>query len=155
MKGKTAFFSIFVLLAFLPLMASAGDFAQAPAPKEFRGILFGQDITTLENLVPVPGKGYENTYYRKNEELTFGKADIVSVAYYFRKDKLYRVGMAFAGEANYFLIKDKLIRELGPGRQVGARYGWMWPAFSMEINYDTSARQGGVFYTYEGNPEKG
>ncbi len=155
MKGKTAFVSILILLLFVPFAALAGDFVQSPAPTEFRGIKFGESLESLKEMIPVPGKGYKNTYYRKDEKLNFGQADIVSVAYYFHDDRLFRVGMAFSGEANYFLIKEKLIKDYGPGRQIGARYGWMWPDFSMEINYDTAQHQGGVYYTFEGKSKNG
>ncbi|WP_147819747.1 hypothetical protein [Salidesulfovibrio onnuriiensis] len=155
MKGKQLLLTIFTLILFLPLSVTAGDFVQNPAPEKFRDMAFGASLESLTDLVPVPKAGYKDTYYRKDEKLTFGQADILSVAYYFRKDRLYRVGVAFEGETNYFLIKDKLIRDFGPGRAVGARYGWMWPEFSMEINYDASRHQGGLYYTYEGKPQDG
>jgi hypothetical protein len=43
-----------------------------------------------------------------------------------------------------------LMQTYGPGRGVGFRYGWMWPEFSIEINYDNDKNTGSLYYTYEG-----
>lgn len=154
MRNHAFLFSLMGILL-LAFPALAGDFVQSPAPRHFRGIAWGTDLESLKEMIPVPGNGYKDTYYRKDESLVFGSADIVSVAYYFREKRLFKVGVAFRGEANYFLIKEKLIKDHGPGRQVGARYGWMWPEFSMEVSYDSSRHEGGIYYTYEGTQEHG
>ncbi len=146
--------AVFLAFAFTSLPAFAGDFADHAPPGDFRGIAWGTPLTELKDMIPVPMKGYKNTYYRKSEPLTFGQADIVSVAYYFKKGLLARVGIAFKGQANQFLIKDKLIHDLGPGRQVGSRYGWMWKNFSMVIDFDTDKDMGGLYYTVENLPKK-
>lgn len=130
--------------------ASAGDYTTAPAPDGFRGLKWGAPLDKIPGMLAVKKAGFDDTYFRKDERLTFGDADINSVAYYFRKDRLYRVGVSFTGRANHFLIKERLISMYGPGRGVGQRYGWMWPEFSVELDYDDDAGGGALYYTYEG-----
>lgn len=113
-------------------------YAQGKAPVEFRGLPWGTALdkaqAQLADLAPVtqpvPLKG---TYSRAGELLKLGEADIRSVAYYFPKGRLSGVGIVFEGEANYFLIKEHLIRQFGPGRQMGDRYGWTWADFFVEM----------------------
>lgn len=146
---------IFHLLAalltvlFLAAAAQGGDYVGTPAPDSFRGLKWGTPLADIPDLLAVNKPGFEDTFFKKNERLSFGDADITSVAYYFRKDKLYRVGVAFAGRANHFLIKDRLLGMYGQGRGVGQKYGWMWPNFSVELDYDDDAKSGALYYTYE------
>ncbi len=130
--------------------AWASDYVTAKPPTSFRGLSWGTPLADIPDLLAVSDPGFKNTFFRKDERLTFGDAEIVSVAYYFREDKLYRVGVAFSGRANQFLLKERLLRLYGRGRGVGQKYGWMWSDFSVEINYDDDAKGGGLFYTYEG-----
>ena len=141
----------FLALTILAPAAMAGDYVSAPAPESFRGIKWGTPLADLPDLLAVTKPGFEDTYFKKNEKLKFGDAEITSVAYYFRKDKLYRVGVAFSGRANQFLIKDRLISMYGMGRGVGQRYGWMWPDFSVELDYDDDRGGGALYYTFEGS----
>lgn len=131
-------------------VATAGDYVPVQAPSSFRGMAWGTPLADLPDLKPIQTPGFKDTYFRTNEKLTFGRAKIESVAYYFRKDKLYRVGVAFTGRANHFLIKEQLLSMYGLGRGVGSRYGWMWPAFSVELTYDDDAKGGALYYTFEG-----
>lgn len=143
---------LFLLLSITP--AHAGDFTEQPPPADFRGIAWGTPLEQLTNMIPVPAKGYKDTYYLKEEPLTFGEAKIVSVSYYFKEEKLVRVGVAFQGQTNLFFIKEKLIREFGPGQQRGMHYGWTWSEFSMDIAFETSHDMGALHYNYEPLPER-
>lgn len=138
----------FVLV--FPAVAGASDFVTAPHPTSFRGLEWGVPLAEVPDLLPIQKAGFKNTYFKKDESMAFGKAELVSVAYYFRKDKLYRVGVAFKGRTNQFFLKDMLIQEYGPGRGIGFRYGWMWPDFSIELNYDNDKNTGSLYYTFEG-----
>ncbi|QJB56215.1 hypothetical protein [Pseudodesulfovibrio sp. zrk46] len=131
-------------------IAWAGDYVPVGHPTSFRGLEWGTALEDVPDLLAVKGASYKDTYFRKDERMTFGDAKITSVAYYFRKGKLYRVGVAFEGRGNHFLIKERLLSMYGRGRGVGSRYGWMWPDFSVEINYNDDAKTGGLIYTYEG-----
>ncbi|ADU61371.1 MAG: hypothetical protein KUA35_09635 [Pseudodesulfovibrio sp.] len=131
----------------------AGDYAVVDPPDSFRGFKWGTPLADIPDLKPIPKTNYKNTYYREDERLTFGDAQILSVAYYFRKDRLYRVGVAFEGRANHFLIKERLLGLYGQGRGVGQRYGWMWPDFSVELTYDDDAKSGALYYTFEGEAD--
>lgn len=157
MRQRKNIYNIFTVIAlaaialtFLVPPAQAADYAMGKPPTTFRGMAWGTPLEELPELLPVKGIRYKNTYFRANESLTFGDAEITSVAYYFRKDKLYRVGVAFSGRANHFILKDQLLRMYGRGRGVGTRYGWMWPEFSVELDYDDEEKSGGLYYTFEG-----
>lgn len=126
-------------------------FAQGKAPLEFRGLPWGASLdkarTQLPDLAavttPLPLK---DTFARKDELLKLGEADLKSVAYYFPKGRLSGVGIVFEGEANFFLIKEQLIRQFGPGRQMGDRYGWTWANFFVEMRL--RGQTGELRYTY-------
>ena len=149
----TRLLPVFAILLLTAASALAGDYVSAPAPDGFRGIKWGALLKDVPDLLAVQKPGFTDTYYRKSERLNFGDADITSVAYYFRDGKLYRVGVAFSGRANHFLIKERLISMYGPGRGVGQRYGWMWPHFSVELDYNDGEGGGALYYTYEGSIE--
>ncbi len=148
LKTYTILASFLILVA--AATATAGDYAMGKPPTSFRGLAWGVSLEEAPGLLPVEGFGYKDTYFRTDEPLMFGDAEIQSVAYYFRKGRFYRVGVAFAGRANHFLLKEQLIYSYGPGRGVGRRYGWMWPEFSIEINFDDESKTGALYYTFEG-----
>ena len=143
---------LFFVLA-IPVASGASDFVAEPHPTSFRGLEWGVPLADVPDLMPVQEAGFKNTYYKKNESMNLGKADLVSVAYYFRDDRLYRVGVAYKGRVNQFFLKDMLIQAYGPGRGIGFRYGWMWPDFSIELNYDSDRDTGSLYYTFEGELE--
>ncbi|OIO03582.1 MAG: hypothetical protein AUJ49_04300 [Desulfovibrionaceae bacterium CG1_02_65_16] len=126
-------------------------YATRPAPADFRGLPWGAALATATARLglkpvtsPVP---LRDTYYRPDETLRLGPAELVTVAYYFHKGAFSGAGIVFAGEANYFLVKDHLIEQYGPGRQVGEHYGWTWT----HVNIDMRLRDGmgELRYTYE------
>ncbi len=126
-------------------------FARRAAPEQFRGLAWGTGLeqarATLADLAPVQTPvPLRDTFARPGELLKLGEADLRSVAYYFPKGKLMGVGIVFEGEANYFLIKEHLLALYGPGRQLGDRYGWTWPAFSIELRM--RGQLGELRYTY-------
>lgn len=139
-----------IILAVSAVAASASDFVATPHPTSFRGLEWGVALADVQDLLPVQKAGFKDTYFRQNESMTLGKAELVSVAYYFRKDKLYRVGIAFEGRVNQFFLKDMLIQKYGPGRGIGFRYGWMWEDFSIDLSYDNDKNAGSLYYTFEG-----
>ncbi|NDV18105.1 hypothetical protein GO013_01565 [Pseudodesulfovibrio sp. JC047] len=140
-----------LILSLVAVSALASDYVSTPPPSSFRGLDWGTSLADIPDLVPVAKAGYGNTFFRPEESLKFGEAEILSVAYYFRDKKLYRVGIAFKGRVNQFFLKDMLLQKYGPGRGVGFRYGWMWPDFSIDLSFDNDKKQGALFYTYEGS----
>ena len=109
-------------------------FAQRPAPVDFRGMPWGADLSNQKGLLPVTTPvPLHGTYFRPDELLRLGQAELRSVAYYFPKGKLAGVGIVFEGQDNFFLLKDHLIELYGPGRQMGDRYGWTWNNFFIEL----------------------
>ncbi len=126
-------------------------FAKGKAPLEFRGLPWGTSLDKARAQLPdldavTSPLPLKDTYARKDELLKLGEADLKSVAYYFPKGRLSGVGIVFEGEANFFLIKEQLIRQFGPGRQMGDRYGWTWTDFFVEMRL--RGQTGELRYTY-------
>jgi hypothetical protein len=110
--------------------------AVKPAPASFRGLAWGSELTQIDGLVPVTKPvSLPNTYYRPDELLRLGQAQLRSVAYYFPKGRFTGVGITFEGQDNFFLLKDHLIELYGPGRHQGDRYGWTWPDFFIDLRF--------------------
>ena len=149
----TARILIFLFTLAIPAVSVAADYVSTPHPTSFRGLEWGVSLAEVPDLFPVQKAGFKDTYYRKDESMMLDKAELVSVAYYFRKDRLYRVGIAFKGRVNQFFLKDMLLQTYGEGRSLGFRYGWMWPDFSIELNYDNDKDTGSLYYTFEGRQE--
>lgn len=150
---KRILVTLAILLAFAATPFAQG-FNAAPPPEDFRGMVWGTSIDNLPDLAPVQEEGFPNTYFRRDEDLSMGQARLISIAYYFKDDRLYRVGVAYKGGTNHFFLKEQLMKRYGNGRQIGARQGWVWPNFSVEIAYDSGSDRGAVFYTWEGDPAK-
>lgn len=143
-----------IAVTILATAAFAQQHDSAHPPKAFRGIAWGTSLDNLPQMVPVQENGYPDTYFVRDEPLKMGQAKLVSVAYYFEDNRLYRVGVAYEGGTNHFFLKEQLLKQYGPGRQIGARQGWVWPHFSIEIAYDTKSDRGAIFYTWEGDPDE-
>lgn len=126
-------------------------FAKSQTPAEFRGLAWGTPLGQAQarfGLKPVTSpRPLRDTYFRPDESLTLGDAQLVTVAYYFRGGKFAGAGIVLSGEANYFLVKDYLIERYGLGHQVGDHYGWTWD----HVNIDMHLRDGmgEVRYTFE------
>ena len=170
MTRSTALAILFALLLLFPARpASAADPAASrpgspdpalvPAPVEFRGLPFGISLETaatmvggLEPVAPLaPGNKdrFKDVYYRPDEDMRFGSAEILSVGYVFPDDHLRQVIVTLSGETNVFLIKERLIQSFGPGRQAGVRYGWTWPNFSVVLASDPEGGLSSLIYTLE------
>lgn len=125
-----------LLLAWSVALADPGYPRTAP-PADFRGIAFGApldaiaDMSAVADRMPKGKVRFKDVYYRENENLDMAGIKLVSVAYYFRDGLLRSVVLTTRGEVNAFKLKDLFISKYGPGRQVGLRYGWTWPEFSL------------------------
>ncbi|MDR3641720.1 MAG: hypothetical protein P4L39_10395 [Humidesulfovibrio sp.] len=126
-------------------------YAVRPAPTGFRNLSWGTSLKQAAatfGLVPVTSpRPLRDTYYRPDEVLKLGMADIRTVAYYFHKDAFNGAGIVFSGEANFFLVKDHLIELYGPGRQVGDHYGWTWSKVNIDLHLKDG--MGELRFSYE------
>jgi hypothetical protein len=143
-----------VLALVLCLGAGAAVAGQAGPPAEFRGLAFGSPLEECPGLSPVEVPGpragqYHDVYFRPDEPLNMGEARLVSVAYYFNESRLHSVAVVIRGDADAFLVKDQLIAKYGPGRQVGGRYGWTWPGFSLVMERAPDRDLNVLTYTWE------
>ena len=150
MKSYRYALSILIFLL-ITSSASAAIFVEVPPPDSFRGLAWKTPLQKAGNLSPVVGKGYENTFFRSDENLKLGDAEIKSVAYYFHNGLFYRVGILFEGQVNHYHITKALLKEYGRAKRYGAKLGWIWPTFSIQLDFDYATKRGALYYTYEGN----
>jgi hypothetical protein len=78
----TYILALILILTTLTISATAADYTTVEPPTSFRGLTWGTPLEDIPDLVPVQKPGFKNTYFKRDEKLTFGEADIVSVAYY-------------------------------------------------------------------------
>ena len=130
--------------------AKASPFTAADPPASFRGLAWKTPLEKVTGLSPVPGKGYENTYYRPDEDLQLDDAAIKSVAYYFHNGLFYRVGILFEGQVNHYYLSRALLKKYGRAKRWGTKLGWIWPAFSIQLDFDYATKRGALYYTFEG-----
>lgn len=152
------FLAALVFLA-LWMFAPVAEAAGGP-PSEFRGVAFGTPLEEIEGLTHVPAQGpnasrFKDVYYREDEQLNMGGAVLKSVAYYFHEGVLRSVVVVIQGDVDAFMVKDQLIAKYGPGRQIGGRYGWTWPEFSLVMDRAPDRAVNTLTYTWEpAAPEK-
>lgn len=152
-------FSVFLSTPVLAAEPGLPDPQATPHPEAFRGLGFGisldearrqvPELKPVSELMPAEDSRFEDVYFRPDEQLTFGAADILSVAYVFRDDRLTSVVLTLNGDRNVFLVKDLLIQDYGPGRQAGLHYGWTWPDFSVVLSGHPEGGLSSLTYTLE------
>ena len=91
-------------------------------------------------------------YYRPDERLTLGRAEVESILYSFYKDRLFRVFIRYREEWNYEALKDEFFNIHGPGRERSDDYRtWWWKGqdVSLGLSYGLFSRDGTVSYVYK------
>lgn len=140
--------ALFILLA--ASAARAETYVSVAPPASFRGLAWKTPLKQTQGLSPVPGEGYKNTFFRQDEDLHMGDARVLSVAYYFHKGLFYRVGILFEGQVNQYHLTRDLLKKYGRAMRYGSKLGWVWPAFSIQLDFDYATKRGALYYTYEG-----
>jgi len=100
------------------------NFKPGSEPDGFRGIKWGQDISTVEGLVHVstePSYGGIERYTREGDELKIGAAELDRIYYDFWQNKFCDVYICTEGYSNWSSFKAVVFEKFGEG-QVGTNY---------------------------------
>ena len=120
-------------------------------PKAFRGIKWGTDIKDLPDMVFHTKSGDSKVYFRKNDDLKIGAANLLQVWYFFSKDKFYSVVIMFEEWINFSALKSELFKLYGVGHapeRFTEEYRWMGSEVVVFFNYDESDEKGRLSYYY-------
>lgn len=96
----------------------------------FRDLRWGEKISSVEGLKKInkePGLDGVIEYFRPDDELKIGKAELKSIVYSFWHDKLYTVTIWTQGHFNYFALRKEVFKQFGKGRKSDnhrERYIW-------------------------------
>ncbi len=123
--------------------AEPGDFKPGSEPDGFRGIKWGQDISTVEGLVYVDNDssfGGIDYYIREGDELKMGNAKLERIFYGFWKNKFSSVKILTKGYTNWSSFKAVVFEKFGEGMKFGEIpdyewYLWFGENTCMDLSY--------------------
>ncbi len=128
--------------------AEPGDFKPGSEPDGFRGIKWGQDISTIEGLVLVVtdlSHSGIDVYAREGDELKIGAAELDGIYYGFWQDKVCNVQIYINGDVNFERVKAVVFEKFGEGFQSNEyteSYTWLGEKVSMLLDYNESSEEG-------------
>lgn len=109
---------VFVPIICLIFVASAIAWNFKNEPDGFRGIKWGDDISTLKEMIYVktdPSYGGVKLYSKKGDSLEIGNAKLKFVYYDFWQNKFCGVRISFKGTVNWINLKDIMFEKFGDG----------------------------------------
>ena len=120
-------------------------------PGDFRGIKWGTHIKELPDMVFHAQSGKSKVYFRKNDQLMIGNAELLQIWYFFSKDRLYSVVVTFEEFYNYNALKAELFKRYGAGYSLDRfmeKYRWMGSDVIIFLEYDETNDEGRLSYYY-------
>lgn len=135
------------------LRAAILNFKPGSEPDGFRGIKWGQDISTVGGLFYVatnPSYGGIDYYIREEDELRMGGAELAAILYYFWQDKFCDVRIYTKGSPNWSIFKAIVFEKFGEGHQDNEyieEYVWWGEKTLMLLTYDEVSKRG-VLYMF-------
>lgn len=105
--------------------------AMAAPPGEFRGQVFGQPLSPIEEFEPLGNvDGGIKAYKRRDEKLTIGSATLKGIYYYVWDNRLMRVAVSIDGADNFYSLASALEAAYGKKHSVGTRFQsfYVWDA---------------------------
>jgi len=128
--------------------AEPGDFKPGSEPDGFRGIKWGQDISTIEGLVLVVtdlSHSGIDVYAREGDELKIGAAELDGIYYGFWQDKVCNVQIYINGDVNFERVKAVVFEKFGEGYQSNEyieEYHWRGDETWMVLRYNEFSEEG-------------
>jgi hypothetical protein len=139
----------FLILFFVICLPASWGFENEP--KAFRGIKWGSDINNLKDMRFHTQSGESRVYFRKNDKLKMGAANLLQIWYFFSKDKLYSVVVMFEEWSNFNSLKEELFEQHGMGyapKRFTEEYRWMGSDVIIFFDYDEIDDKGRLAYYY-------
>ncbi len=105
--------------------------------KGFGNIEWGQDVSTLEEMVCIKNKHpLQKICIKKDENLKIGKADLEAIEYYFWDGRFYSAKIIFKGKENFSQLKKQAFNTYGKGieQKVYNGFGYSWDKEKIGIN---------------------
>jgi len=88
------------VLLLASVTASAGDLKDLDAKNGFRGLVFGQKLTSKDGFKMVVHDGDAREYTKPGDKLAVGRARLTFIRYTTWKTKFYGVALGFVGKKN-------------------------------------------------------
>ncbi|HOQ51931.1 MAG TPA: hypothetical protein PK233_08910 [Candidatus Atribacteria bacterium] len=136
-----------------PACAQIIGFKPGSEPDGFRGIKWGQDISTVKGLVYVatdPSYGGIDYYIREGDELKMGHAKLERIVYGFWENKFSDVKISTKGYTNWSRFKAIVFEKFGEGYQSNKyieEYIWVGEKTWMILDYNEFSEEGLLWMT--------
>ena len=120
-------------------------------PKAFRGIKWGSDVNNLPDMIFHTQSGESKVYFRKNDKLKIGAANLLQIWYFFSQDKLYSVVIMFEEWSNFNALKTNLFKRYGTGYapdRFTEEYRWMGSEVIVFFDFNEISDEGRLSYFY-------
>jgi len=139
----------FLILALVAGLSTSWGFENEP--KAFRGIKWGTDVNDLPDMIFHTQSGESKVYFRKNDKLKFGAANLLQIWYFFSRDKLYSVVIMFEEWSNFNALKTELFKRHGTGYapdRFTEEYRWVGSEVIVFFDYNEIDDKGRLSYYY-------
>jgi hypothetical protein len=120
-------------------------------PADFRGLKWGQEMSTISDLVETYRQedGSEVICKRNGDDLTYGAARLHAIEYVFIDGKLSRVSMIAKGEADEKALLDEAKAIYGDETlEMDGDYIWRFTEVRVMFSKEPSMGQSVLFYAY-------
>ncbi len=130
-----------------------------PAPVEFRGLRFGEDIRHHPDFVLVSRLGDEERYRNPREKAELGGMPLADLVYIFEKGRFQGARMVLTDYGAFQTLKKAYVAKYGPpwvtrGGALDA-YVWNWPELRIELTQDRrDGRVEAVYTRFADMPKK-
>jgi hypothetical protein len=138
-----------LILALVVALSTSWGFENEP--KSFRGIKWGTDVNDLPDMIFHTQSGESKVYFRKNDKLKIGAANLLQIWYFFSMDELYSVVIMFEEWSNFNALKTELFKLHGAGyapNRFTEEYRWMGSDVIVFFDYDEIDDKGRLAYYY-------
>jgi len=131
--------------------AKDSNFKPGSEPDGFRGIKWGQDISTvpgLKYLETDKASGGVQRYARERDELRVGGAELETINYDFWRGKFSGVWIDTKGSANSYGLEDAVFEKFGKGYQSNEyieKYSWFGETTRMMLEYNEISENGRLY----------
>ncbi len=139
------------MLMTLIILSTGASYAFKNEPDGFRGIKWGTNINTLNNMTVVESVGDTHVCKRIGDEMKIGNAELTSLTYFFWKGKLLGIAINTKGYTNWSAFRNAVFEKFGKGHQEN-RYieYYIWGSFSrgtsaMSLEYNEFSEIGTLF----------